>query len=138
MKKLRSVKNDEAVSPVVGEMLMLSIVLILVSVMAVSAFNLIPGDREPQVSVIMAHSSDSVSLYHKGGDWIQVSELSVRIRNQTHDQLFRRDVFILEPNTQTFDLGANLTIVPGTPLAGDEEVLLFTHRAVIFSGKVPI
>jgi FlaG/FlaF family flagellin (archaellin) len=126
--------NDDAVSPVVGEMLMLSLVLILVSVMAVSAFNLIPGDREPQVSVIMAHSSDSISLYHKGGDWIQVSELSVRVRNQTQDMLFRKDTFILDPDTQTFDLGANLTVT--TPLAGDEEVLLFTHRAVIFSGKV--
>ncbi|MDO9540229.1 MAG: type IV pilin N-terminal domain-containing protein [Methanocalculus sp.] len=126
--------NDDAVSPVVGEMLMLSLVLIMVSLFAVSIFNLIPGDREPQVSVMMDNSTDSISLYHKGGDWVRIDELSVRVRNRTVEQAFRSEIFILHPDTQTFDLGSNLTI-PYT-ITGDEEVLLFTHRAVIFSGEV--
>ena len=126
--------NDDAVSPVVGEMLMLSLVLIMISLFAVSVFNLIPGDREPQISVMMDYSTDSVSLYHKGGDWVRIDELSVRIRNRTAEQAFQSVDFILHPDTQTFDLGSNLTIL--YMITGDEEVLLFTHRAVIFSGEV--
>ena len=43
--------KDDAVSSVVGEMLLLTIALILAAVFAVSAFSFLPGDREDVVDI---------------------------------------------------------------------------------------
>lgn len=74
-------KKDEGVTSVVGEMLLIALVLILVSLFAASAFNLLPGERDTIVDVSMNinKSSDPPTLefWHKGGDWVDGDELTI-------------------------------------------------------------
>ena len=46
-------EKDEAVTSVVGEILLMALVIILVSLFAASAFDLLPGDRQSSVDVSM-------------------------------------------------------------------------------------
>jgi len=47
------IRNDEAVSSVIGEMILIVLVIILVALFATSTFSLIPGGREESVDVAM-------------------------------------------------------------------------------------
>ena len=49
--------SDNAITSVVGEMLILVLVIILVSLFATSAFNLLPGDRETVTTVSMERNT---------------------------------------------------------------------------------
>ncbi len=131
--------NENAVSEVVGEMLLIGIVLILVSVFSASLPDYLPSERSPTVTILMSTDSlGNVTLWHKGGDWVRADTLRVVISNQTRQASYRlhdsQSVFYLVPQGQTFDLGANITVIRGHPLAGDETVGLPTDRVVVFSG----
>jgi FlaG/FlaF family flagellin (archaellin) len=127
--------SDEAVSEVVGEMLMLSLVLLLVGVFAVSLGNFLPTERAPTVTVMMTNTTENVTLYHKGGDWVRAADLEVIIAsNHTATQRYRSSKFTLSPEKKVFDLGSSITV--NCTVAGDETVRLVTPQAVLFSGEV--
>ncbi|QYZ80326.1 type IV pilin [Methanofollis formosanus] len=134
---MNSEKNhDEAVSSVVGEMVLMALVIILVALFSTSAFHLLPGDREDSVDVLMDNTTDSVTFYHKGGDWVEKRDLRVIVIDD--DDLtrteFGAEAFLLSPDTEAFDLGSNLTM--HTHLGGGEIVRLATKRNVICSEEI--
>ncbi len=132
-------KQEDAVSTVVGEMLLLVIALVLISVFAVSILGLIPGEREEVVNVGMNSSVDmgTISLWHKGGDWINKDDLKITVYNGFE----RRNVTLVSLTNQTgypkeiFELGECLTYAVESLSSGDE-VRLSTQRTIIFSGVV--
>ncbi|MDV0443145.1 type IV pilin N-terminal domain-containing protein [Methanorbis rubei] len=69
--------SDNAITSVVGEMLILVLVIILVSLFATSAFNLLPGDRETVATVSMSHNDSHLIFWHKGGDWVDKKDLTI-------------------------------------------------------------
>lgn len=137
----RKNENSQAVSGVVGEMLMIAIVLIIVAVFTSQLSSYLPSERSPTVTIMMSNDTfGNVTLWHKGGDWVKVSSLKVVVSNRTqttnyaiHDPSHPP---VVVPATQVFDLGSNITIDHGQPLTGDERVVVATDRAVIFSGSV--
>lgn len=151
MKKGR-IQHDEAVSSVVGEMIMIALVVILVALFATSAFSLIPGGREASVDVVMKNATGStpapgdttVIFWHKGGDWVEDKDLTVivirdnvRVAEYSHADfdLYGADPADVEPKG-TFDLGGRLEIeLPGELQSGDT-IRLVTPKNVIFSGEV--
>ena len=74
-------KRDDAATSVVGEILLMALVIILVSLFAASAFDLLPGDRQSVVDVSMSYDKDekTISFWHKGGDWIDGDDLTVTL-----------------------------------------------------------
>ena len=136
--------HGTAVSEVVGEMLMIGIVLILVSVFSSSLPNYLPSERNPTVTIMMSNDTGgNITLWHKGGDWVKTDVLKAAISNTSDGKTFvtpytlKSDPpFIPVPDAQAFDLGDNITIIFGQPLAGNESVVLATDRAVIFSGTI--
>ncbi|MBP2145328.1 hypothetical protein J2129_000782 [Methanofollis sp. W23] len=129
---------EEAVSSVVGEMVLMALVIILVALFATSAFHLLPGDREVAIDVLVNPTSDSVTFYHKGGDWVERDDLRVMVipkdrteRPKTFGHGEPDGDFVLSPDTEAFDLGSSLTVT--TPLNGGEIVRLATTRNVIYS-----
>jgi hypothetical protein len=130
--------NESAVSEVVGEMLVIGIVLILVSVFSASLSNYLPSERSPTVTILISNDTQgNITLWHKGGDWVRTDTLRVIISNRSFQESYRLSdpqTFILSPAGQSFDLGGSITAVHRHHLAGDEEVVLATDRAVIFSG----
>ena len=133
--------HSTAVSEVVGEMLMIGIVLILVAVFSASLSNYLPSERSPTVTILMSNdTAGNITLWHKGGDWIKTDVLKVIVTDtngMTNTTTLRgTPPFFPVPDTQAFDLDGNITIIRGSPLIGDEQVVLATDRAVIFSGRI--
>lgn len=138
--------RNQAVSEVVGEMLMIGIVLILAAVFTSQLPNYLPSERSPTVTIMMNNDTfGNVFFWHKGGDWVKVSDLRVVISNQTYQATYTftgapRFTFVPDPaetnDNQTFDLGGNITVSTGATLNGDEKIVLATDRAVLFSGTV--
>ena len=133
--------HSTAVSEVVGEMLMIGIVLILVAVFSASLSNYLPSERSPTVTILMSNdTAGNITLWHKGGDWVKTDILKVIVTDAngmaTTSTLRSSPPFIPVPDNQAFDLDGNITIPRSHPLIGDEQVVLATDRAVIFSGRI--
>jgi len=132
--------HDTAVSEVVGEMLMIGIVLIIVAVFSASLSDYLPSERSPTVTIRISNDTNGhITLLHKGGDWVKTDALKVIVSDSTGMSSYTLKTdppFIPVPDTQAFDLEGNITVEYDKPLAGDEEVVLATDRAVIFSGMI--
>jgi len=128
--------NREAVSELVGEMLMLSLVLILMAVFSAGLSSYLPVERSPSVTLMVTADDHTITFWHKGGDWVKKSDLRVKVMNETGSTIFTADQLELDPDTTLFDLGSSLS-VPYTPQGG-EEVRVITPHAVIYSGQVVV
>ncbi|HII98297.1 MAG TPA: type IV pilin [Methanoregula sp.] len=129
---------ESGASEVVGEMLMIGLAIILISVFASVMGNFLPSAHDPVVTVMLTGDSRNVTFWHKGGDWVKTEELTVIIGNDSVRRSFTmRDAgFFQLPDKQVFDLGSNITVMTGSLFYGDETATLVTPRASLFSGKV--
>lgn len=125
--------HEEAVSSVVGEMVLLALAIILVALFAASAFSLLPGGRDDVVDVVMTNTTDTVTFWHKGGDWVEKDDLEVVIigRDRSKETI---SSFTLDPDTRVFDLGSSLTVE--TSLKKGDVVRLVTGHNVVFAGVI--
>jgi len=133
-------ESDSGVSEVVGEMLMIGLVIILLSVFSAALFNFLPTARDPGISVMMSNDRQNVTLWHKGGDFVKVQDLTLIIGNETRRRSFslQNEGLILVPNKSVFDLGSNITVTMNGNFEGDETVELVTPHTIIFTGKVSL
>lgn len=135
--KKDNTESDDAVTSVVGEILLMALVIILVSLFAASAFDLLPGDRQSVVDVSMSINGDTISFWHKGGDWIEGSELSASLtesdgKKHILEKVSLRDCFGDEK--LVFDLGGNYTVKLPTSLpAGTVNIRLTTSDSVLYA-----
>lgn len=137
--KKDNTESDDAVTSVVGEILLMALVIILVSLFAASAFDLLPGDRQSVVDVSMSYDEDekTISFWHKGGDWIEGSELSASLtesdgKKHILEKVSLRDCFGDEK--LVFDLGGNYTVKLPTSLpAGTVNIRLTTSDSVLYA-----
>ncbi|QSZ66201.1 type IV pilin [Methanofollis aquaemaris] len=135
---------DDAVSSVVGEMIMIVLVIILVALFATSAFSLIPGGREASVDIAMTNESgdSTVIIWHKGGDWVEKNDLKVVILGEdgSRDEYTGPDFDLYDHNgdpTGAFDLGGRLEVDLDRPLKGGKDtVRLVTQTNVVYSGEI--
>ncbi|MDD3112292.1 MAG: type IV pilin N-terminal domain-containing protein [Methanofollis liminatans] len=147
-------QRDEAVSSVMGEMIMIALVIILVALFATSAFSLIPGGRETSVDVVMKNGLDGtpvegdtmVIFWHKGGDWVEDKDLTVVVIGEDGGRKeydSKNPAFCLYDHaggsgTKAFDLGGRLEVTPLDPsLKKGDIVRLITQKNVIYSGDIP-
>jgi FlaG/FlaF family flagellin (archaellin) len=144
-------QHDEAVSSVIGEMIMIALVVILVALFATSAFSLIPGGREPSVDVAMKNANGTsvvendtvVIFWHKGGDWVEKKDLAVvviRKEDGIREEYSHRDFDLrdhADDGTAAFDLGGYLNVTLNPELKRGDIVRLITPKNVIYSGEVP-
>ncbi|MGB4049420.1 MAG: type IV pilin N-terminal domain-containing protein [Candidatus Methanoculleus thermohydrogenotrophicum] len=135
-------QHDDAVSSVVGEMIMIVLVIILVALFATSAFSLVPGGREASVDVVMKNESEDtmVVFWHKGGDWVEKKDLTVLVINKSGNRKEYRPegVFDHQDNSvEAFDLGGYLNVTIDPSLGEGDIVRLVTPKNVIYSGVVP-
>jgi archaeal type IV pilus assembly protein PilA len=147
-KLLRGNLPDAGVSEVVGEMLMIALVIVLLSVFSAALYNFLPVDRDPSITVMMSNDRQNITLWHKGGDWVKAEDLTVIAGNNTWRRSYRYNVTwtnpdaqfrLVHPNRQrksVFDLGSNITVRLPADLEGNETVKLVTPHTVIYVGKV--
>ena len=125
-KRLRS--RDESASPVIGEALLLTLIVLLIPVVTVSLMQQLPEDRVPTVHILM-HSDGSgmVSLYHKGGDYLKLDDMEIFV-----DEVNVRDSWKPVYQKLTFDLGDVISI----SASSGSKIDIVTRQAVIFRGVV--
>jgi hypothetical protein len=145
---VQSPTSEDALSPVIGEMLMIVLALLLVSLFSLSLTQLLPAGRDYTIDIAHNESEDGKTLFlwHKGGDWVETSRLEVMIIQGriTHTFPAKDPGFHLVDitggkNSRTFDLGDRIELDLGEsdpPFAvrkGDI-IRLVSSRNVIFSG----
>lgn len=137
--------RESGASEVVGEMLMIGLAIILISVFASVMGNFLPGAHDPSITIIVTNDSPhQITLWHKGGDWVRAEDLKIIfgdddnrenfIYNRTYTNPKRH--FQIAPKKETFDLGSNITITTKREITRNDTVSMVTSHASIFSGKV--
>ena len=132
-------KRDDAATSVVGEILLMALVIILVSLFAASAFDLLPGDRQSVVDVSMEYdeANKTLSFWHKGGDWIAGDDLTVTLTKGTTKQTLEETSLIdWERNAKVvFDLGGCYTVnLPdGYPTSEAVSIRLTSSDSVLYA-----
>ncbi len=74
-----NIDKESGLTSVVGEMLLLVLVIVLVSIIAASALSMLPGERETMIDVSMSMNSSHIFFWHHGGDWVDAGDLTVQI-----------------------------------------------------------
>ena len=132
-------KRDDAATSVVGEILLMALVIILVSLFAASAFDLLPGDRQSVVDVSMEYdeANKTLSFWHKGGDWIAGDDLTVTMtEGTTKKTLEENSLKDWEGNDKVvFDLGGCYTVnLPaGYPTSEAVSIRLTSTDSVLYA-----
>ncbi|QLC50616.1 type IV pilin N-terminal domain-containing protein [Methanolobus zinderi] len=126
-------KEEDAVSPVIGVILMVAITVILAAVIAAFVFGMGPPEQAPQASLRASGDTSSnsslniVKLEHRGGDAITLTDAKTKITvGGTKGEFTLSDttfeagetVYIIK-NASTYNVGsslddANTTLYPGT------------------------
>jgi len=132
-------KRDDAATSVVGEILLMALVIILVSLFAASAFDLLPGDRQSVADVSMKYDKDekTLSFWHKGGDWIAGEDLTVTMtEGNTKKTLEKKSLTDWEGNDKVvFDLGGCYTVnqPAGYPTSEAVSIRLTSTDSVLYA-----
>lgn len=71
------------VSEIIGEMLKLSIVVMLVSALSISVYAYLPDERIPYAEIVCQESDGNLTLIHAGGDTLLSSDVTIVILNKT-------------------------------------------------------
>ncbi|MDP2797888.1 MAG: type IV pilin N-terminal domain-containing protein [Methanoregula sp.] len=129
--------REEGVSEVVGNMRMVALVIVLLSVFSAALYTFLPMDRDPSISVMLTNDRQNITLWHKGGDWVKGEDLTVIVGNDTVRKTFsgKSGSLTIVPTKPVFDLGSNITVRMPDGLEGNETVKLTTSRTVIFTGR---
>lgn len=129
-------KNDDGLSSVVGEMLLLVTALILVAVFAVSLLSILPGDRVDTAEISAEITGNTISFYHKGGDRIGLEELKLTVFNGAEKRAVTFQSLSAEgQSASVFALGSCLTYtVPG--LTKGDDISLISDTGILYSGVV--
>jgi len=123
---MKFVKNEDAVSPVIGVILMVAITVILAAVIAAFVFNL-GGSQEkaPTASIVAANNPDSPSvdmkIQHKGGDLLKGGEWKLSIV-----PVGTAPTFVTSAVGSDFGVGSMITAQTWTSSAG----VIVTNSAV--------
>ncbi len=141
-------RREPAVSTVVGELLMLSVVLVMAGALVVQSGALMPAGRAPVVTVLMNATTGeegSVTLWHKGGDYVRTDQLSLTINGVAYTA--KAPLYPNNTPKLTFftadggkartvlDLGGRVQVNDISVQLGDS-VRLSTPETVLFTGTV--
>ena len=136
--KKDNTESDDAVTSVVGEILLMALVIILVSLFAASAFDLLPGDRQSAVDVSMSYDEDekTISFWHKGGDWIDGDDLTVTLTAANGQKYTPSEKYLTDyrgVDKLVFDLGGCYTVKFDTIPAGIVNIRLTSTDSVLYA-----
>ncbi len=129
-------KNDEAVSPVIGVILMVAITVILAAVIAAFVFGMGTPTKAPQVQLKFTATSNvsgvngSLKISHDGGDPLVLKDEKITIKNAVDDSIISgvNGMFLTAP-TGGFMGSGNDTLSAGGSITNSG--LLLNQSAII-------
>lgn len=74
--------DEKAVSGLVGEMLLLSLVIVLIAVLASNVFGLLPSFEETRYASFNGIREENITIIHEGGDPIPLFGLRIVIMGE--------------------------------------------------------
>ena len=102
-------RNDRAVSPVIGVVLMVAITVILAAAIGSSVFGQSPAKSAPQANINakLANGTSNVTIEHLGGDTIVWDSTIIRFTNEngSYSGLLNTSGLITNPPTGQFSVG---------------------------------
>ena len=106
-------KNEEAVSPVIGVILMVAITVILAAVIAAFVFNLGGSQvKAPTASIVAANNPDTqtidLKISHKGGDLLKAGEYKISVVNASDAS--PPDYVISNSSSGEFAVGSQISV----------------------------
>lgn len=103
-------KNDEAVSPVIGVILMVAITVILAAVIAAFVFGMGPPVKAPQVQLKLTANTTGLKISHDGGDSLVLKDEKLTIKYATNDTALNTSLALYSGFTTTETLAAGSVI----------------------------
>ena len=82
---MKYIKNDEAVSPVLGVILMVAITVIVATIIAVFMFGVGEPDEAPQAKLKFVANATTLTITHGGGDPLVLKDNLITIINAVDD-----------------------------------------------------
>ena len=82
---MRFRKNEEAVSPVIGVILMVAITVILAAVIAAFVFGMAPPAKAPSVQLRVTADVTNLNITHNGGDALILKDERITITNAVNN-----------------------------------------------------
>lgn len=82
---MRYVKNEEAVSPVLGVILMVAITVIVATIIAVFMFGVGEPNEAPQAKLKFTADTTNLTITHGGGDGLVLKDNLITIINAVDD-----------------------------------------------------
>ncbi len=76
---MKNMKNEEAVSPVIGVILMVVITVIIAAILAVFAFGIGSPVKTPEAKLRMNANTTGLYITHTGGDPLRFSDLQMTV-----------------------------------------------------------
>ena len=138
-------RNEDAVSPVIGVMLMLVVTIVIAAVVAAFAGG-IATDTEPTPSVVLTadvyKSTNKVTIQSLSGDRLEVSKLDVKVYSEA-GVLLATEATITGADGNYFNPGTILTVTitdqsPDAWKAGDNVQVVVTsnEKHTVFNKEV--
>ena len=136
--KKETSKRDNAVSAVIGEMLLIALIFILIPSVTFTLMHQLPQDRIPTVHILMDSDSPGlVSFYHKGGDYINLDDIDIFVGDIKWENAWKQS-YQDRNHKILFDLGDCIKInVNAANAKSGDRITLVAKKAVIFRGVVP-
>ncbi len=103
-------KNDEAVSPVIGVILMVAITVILAAVIAAFVFGMGTPVKAPQVQLKFIANSTGISINHNGGDSLILKDEKLTIKFATNGTAINTSLALFPGFTTAETLAPGATI----------------------------
>lgn len=145
-KPIKQNKRDSAVSPVIGELLVLAAAVIILGVFSATLNTYIPDSRALSVNVrmnVIQGNPQEITFYHKGGDPVPDRDLTAIIfyANGTQVDPSRTALDRGTDEDGFFNLSSKRTISATKEnyekMRGGVVRLVAGNRTVIFSGVIP-
>ena len=135
---MKSIRNEDAVSPVIGVILMVAITVILAAVIAAFVFN-IGGEqtKAPTTSITASNYADSVApdlkIQHKGGDLLKGGEWRLSVVPVGQPVAYNTSI-----SGSDFAVGAQLIIGNVTSTCNTGAGCTLTNSSLTETTAVPI
>jgi flagellin-like protein len=110
-------KNDEAVSPVIGVILMVAITVILAAVIAAFVFGMGPPVKAPQTQLKItatAGSSGYLKISHDGGDSLVLKDQKLTVKWATNDTIMLNAIPMTNGTSVTNGFTSTETLAAGS------------------------
>lgn len=101
-------RNERAVSELIGAILLVGLVITAMAIVAVLLLSNPPPEEVPQLNVLAGNTSDSIYLYHTGGDELKEEQTLIRINNDPNPVFHNTIMIKNEDGTGSTWAGSNI------------------------------